>query len=67
MAGAGAAGTSLSASGGAAGPARSGLTSDQSFNVGGNAGIGSSQGISSATIAIIAVVGFAAVLLLRKG
>ncbi len=60
MAGAGAAGTSLSASGGAAGPARSGLTSDQSFNVGGNAGIGSSQGINTSMILVgaIAVVAF---------
>lgn len=56
----------LSASGGAAGPARSGLTSDQSFNVGGNVGIGSSQGISTGMIAVIAIVGVVALLIFRK-
>ena len=54
MAGVATGGGGISGSGGAAGPARSGLTS--TFQIGGNTGIGTSQGLSLNTIAILAVV-----------
>ena len=42
--GAGAANGAASITGGTAGPAKSGITSDSTFNIGGNTGIGSSSG-----------------------
>jgi len=42
--GASGAGGGTSLQGGTSGPAKSGITSDNSFNIGGNAGIGSSSG-----------------------
>ena len=56
-------GTSLQ--GGNSGPAKSGITSDNSFNIGGNTGIGSSQGINSTMIAIAAIA-VVAIFFLRK-
>lgn len=63
---AGGGGSSLSGSGGSAGPAKSGITSDNSFNVGGNAGIGSSSGgllnsLTQASPQVLAVIGLVAI------
>ena len=57
----------LSASGGNAGPARSGVGSTDTFNVGGNAGIGSSTGLDLQTIAIIGLIGIALFITLTRG
>jgi len=59
-------GAGYSASGGAAGPSSSGLTSTSTFAIGGNAGIGSSQGINTNMIAIVAVAAVAAYFILKK-
>jgi hypothetical protein len=59
-------GGGLSASGGAAGPATSGVNTTNSFSVGGNAGIGSSTGLSPTTIAIVGAAVVIALLVLRK-
>lgn len=53
--------------GGAAGPARSGLTSNTAFNVGGNAGIGSNSGLSLPTIAIIGLIAIALLITFTRG
>ncbi len=69
----GAGGTS--AQGGAAGPAQSGITSDNSFNIGGNAGIGSSSGsllngltqASPQTLAVIGLIAIGVAIVFTRG
>ena len=67
MAGVATGGGGISGSGGAAGPARSGLTS--TFQIGGNTGIGTSQGLSMNTsmiLAAVVVVGIIAFALVKR-
>ena len=59
-------GSGFSPSGGTAGPATSGVTTTNHLSVGGNAGIGSSTGLSATTIAIIAVAVVLVFLAMRK-
>lgn len=60
-------GGGLSASGGAAGPAQSGVTSTSTVTLGGNSGIGSSTiSGNSITLVVIGIVAVAAVFLLRR-
>ena len=64
--GASGAGGGTSLQGGNSGPAKSGITSDNSFNIGGNAGIGSSSGgllnsLTQASPQTLAVIGLAAI------
>jgi len=54
-------GGGLSASGGAAGPAQSGVNSTSSVTLGGNSGIGSSTGFTGFSPVTIAVIGVVAV------
>ena len=53
-------GSGYSASGGAAGPSQAGLTSNSSFNVGGNAGIGATSGMAF-SLPMLAVIGLIAI------
>lgn len=70
--GASGAGGGTSLQGGTSGPAKSGITSDNSFNIGGNAGIGSSSGgllnglvgsLTKASPQALAVIGLIAIAL----
>lgn len=63
------------AGGGTAGPAKSGITSDNAFNIGGNAGIGSSSGgllngltkASPQTLAVIGLIAIGVVIVFTRG
>ncbi len=73
--GASGAGGGTSLQGGTSGPAESGITSDNSFNIGGNAGIGSSSGgllngltkASPQALAIIGLIAIAVAIIFTRG
>ena len=72
--GAAGAGGGTSVSGGTAGPAKSGITSDSTFNIGGNTGIGSSSGglLSGLTsnpksLAMIGLIAIGVAIVLTRG
>jgi len=53
-------------SGGTAGPAQSSATSRNVFNVGGNTGIGSSQGVNATLLIVLSVAAISAFFLLSR-
>jgi len=72
--GASGAGGGTSLQGGTSGPAKSGITSDNSFNIGGNAGIGSQSGSllngltkDPKTLAVVGLIAIGVAIVLTRG